>query len=223
MEWKIYLQPGQQKGEQLMKKQTIAITLFWVGFLIATSIAIIGTGSLMSVLRNLTREEISTTMWNLDGPLFMFWAFAVPLGAVLAVIAAFVYARTRPVFPWLTGIGVLGAVLAMNILWSRVYSPLLYGIGGVIILISFFVIVWIWLKKYAALDIQERIAGSYRLIGYLFWINASWFLCGETSKLHLKAFENDPMPIPSEIMVFLVLGWVFVLVGEYKSRQSKSA
>jgi hypothetical protein len=55
------------------------------------------------------------------------------------------------------------------------------------------------------------------MVGYLFWINASWFLCGETGKLHLKAFEGDPAPSPIEIMVFLVLGWLFVMVGEYKA------
>ena len=32
----------------------------------------------------------------------------------------------------------------------------------------------------------EKVAGSYKLIGYLFWINASWFICGETAKLHFK-------------------------------------
>ena len=79
------------------------------------------------------------------------------------------------------------------------------------------------MKKYARQVTAGKIAGSYKLIGYLFWINASWFLCGETGKLHLRAFEGDPMPSPIEIMVFLVLGWVFVLVGEYKSRRLYSA
>jgi hypothetical protein len=46
-----------------MKKQTIAITLFWVGFLIAVSVAIIGTGSLMSVLRTLTRLVFLVLGW----------------------------------------------------------------------------------------------------------------------------------------------------------------
>jgi len=79
----------------------------------------------------------------------------------------------------------------------------------------------VWMKKYAMLDMQEKIAGSFKLIGYLFWINASWFLCGETGKMHLKVFEGSSIPTPIEIMVFLVLGWFFVLVGDYKEMQSK--
>jgi len=106
-------------------------------------------------------------------------------------------------------------------MWSRVYNPTLFGIGGVIILVSFFAIVWVWMKKYAMDDPQGKIAGSYKLVGYLFWINASWFLCGETGKMHLKAFEGDPLPSPIEIMVFLVLGWIFVLIGDYKELKLK--
>jgi O-antigen ligase len=190
---------------------------------IAALFTSIGTWSLMGNLRTLSMEEVATTIWSLDGPLFYLWAFAVPLGSVLAGIAALVYAKSKPVFAWLAGIGVLGAVLVMNLIWSRVYQPVLFGIGGTIILLSFFAIVWLWMKRYSSQDSRERTAGSYKLIGYLFWINASWFLCGETGKLHLRAFEGDPLPSPIEIMVFLVLGWIFVLFGEYRSRQLGSA
>lgn len=206
-----------------MKKSRLVLALFVIGFLLAAAFASVGTWNLMGNLRSLTSEELSDTMWKLDGPLFMLWAFAVPLGSVLASIAAFVYTKSRPVFAWLAGIGVLGLVILMNIVWSRVYQPILFGIGGVVILLVFFALVWIWMQKYAQADLQQKTAGSYKLIGYIFWVNASWFLCGETGKLHLRAFEGDPMPSPIEIMVFLVLGWLFILLGEYTSRQLAEA
>jgi hypothetical protein len=134
-----------------------------------------------------------------------------------------VYVKTRPAFSWLTGIGVLGAVVATVIVWNRAYNSTLFGVGGIVILLSFFAIVWVWMKKYAELDIQGRIAGSYKLIGYIFWINASWFLCGETGKLHLRVFEGSPAPTPIEIMVLLVLGWFFVMVGDYKDLRLKKS
>jgi hypothetical protein len=209
------------KGEIRMKKQKIGQTLFWIGLLIAVAFASIGTWSLMSNLRTLTAEELEATIWAMGDPLFILWALSVALGSVLAGIGAFMYVKTKPLFSWLTGIGVLGAVIVMVMVWSRVYNPKLFGIVGAIILLSFFAIVWIWMKKYAALDIQEKIAGSYKLIGYIFWINASWFLCGETAKMHLKAFEGSPAPSPIEIIVFLVLGWIFVLIGDYKEMRLK--
>ena len=79
------------------------------------------------------------------------------------------------------------------------------------------------MKKYNTLDICGKIAGSFRLIGYIFWINASWFLCGETAKMHLKAFEGQSPPSPIEISVFLVLGWLFVLIGDNKDMRLKKA
>ena len=206
-----------------MKKQKIGQTLFWIGLLIAVAFASIGTWSLMSNLRTLTAEELEATIWAMGDPLFILWALSVALGSVLAGIGAFMYVKTKPLFSWLTGIGVLGAVIVMVMVWSRVYNPKLFGIVGAIILLSFFAIVWIWMKKYAALDIQEKIAGSYKLIGYIFWINASWFLCGETAKMHLKAFEGQSPPSPIEIIVFLVLGWLFVLIGDYKEMRLKKS
>ncbi|UCC53007.1 MAG: hypothetical protein JSV68_03390, partial [Anaerolineaceae bacterium] len=75
----------------------------------------------------------------------------------------------------------------------------------------------------ARLEIPEKIAGSYKLLGYIFWINATWFLCGETAKMHLKAFQGSSAPSPIEVMVFLVLGWLFMLVGEYKTMQLRQS
>jgi len=213
----------QVKGENRMKTKRVALILFWVGLLVTAALAGVAGWELTRNLRTLTSEELAATIWNLDGPLFMLWAFSVPLGSVLAGTGAFVYARTKPAFAWLTGIGVLGIVMVMTMIWSREYYAPLFGIGGVLILVFFFSIVWLWMKKVAALDSRERTAPGFKLIGYLFWMNATWFLCGETGKLHLKAFAGDPAPSPIEIMVFLVLGWFFVLLGEYKSMRLKKS
>ena len=208
---------NQNKGEPT--QHIFALSLFIIGVLIAVAFAGIGTRSLMHNLRTLTMEELDFTIWAEGRPLFILWALSVPLGSILVVIGAFTYVKIKPIFSWLTGIGVLGAVIVMVMVWSRVYNSALFGIGGALILIFYFSIVWIWIKTYAGLNIQQKTAGSFRLIGYLFWINASWFLCGETAKMHLKAFEGSPVPSPIEIIVFLVLGWLFILIGEYKSKQ----
>jgi hypothetical protein len=204
-----------------VNRKRIGQVLFWIGVLIAVAFAAIGSWSLMQHFRTLTAEEVAATIWASGGPMYLLWAFSVTLGSLLAGIGAFVYVKTKAVFPWLTGIGILSLVILMVMVWSRVYNSALFGILGIIILVSFFVIVWIWMKKYAHLDIQEKIAGSFKLIGYLFWINASWFLCGETAPLRLKAFEGRSPPVPIEVMVFLALGWIFVLIGDYREMRLK--
>ena len=206
-----------------MRTQRTALTLFWFGLAIAVAFAAIGTWALMRNLRTLTMEQLDATVWALDSPLFRLWAFSVPLGAILAAIGAFVYVKTRAVFSWIAAVGVLGTVIAMVVVWSRAYNATLFGVGGSIILVSFFAIVWMWMKQNAGRGIQEKTAASVKLIGYIFWINASWFLCGETAKMHLKVFEGSSAPSPIEIMVFLVLGWLFVLVGDYKSMRLKES
>jgi hypothetical protein len=39
--------------------------------------------------------------------------------------------------------------------------------------------------------------------------------------MHLKAFEGLNPPTPIEVIVFLVLGWLFVLIGDYKEMRLK--
>jgi hypothetical protein len=206
-----------------MTKQRLGQTLFWIGLLIAVAFASIGTWSLMHNLRTLTAEELDATAWALGDPLIILWGFAVTLGSVVAAIGAFVYVKANSAFPWLTAIGVLAAVILMVMVWSKVYNAPLFGIGGILILISFFAVVWVWMKKHAGLDSAGKTAGSLKLIGYIFWINASWFLCGETSRMHLKAFEGQSPPSPIEIIVFLVLGWIFVLIGDYKEMRLRES
>jgi hypothetical protein len=126
--------------------------------------------------------------------------------------------KANRVFIWTLGVVFPVIVVTTIMVYSTRYYPGgFYGVGGGLILLFFFSLVWLWMKKYEGQDQQERIAGSLKLIGYLFWINASWYLCGDTAKLHLKAFEGTSVPSPTETMVFLVLGWFFVALGEYRS------
>ena len=206
------------KGGLELSKSRIAFIPYWIGFLFALAFASGATWSLISVLATHTGAEAANTIWNLDGPLFRLWAFALPLGSLLAVIGALLYVKANGAIVWSIGVGFpLIVVPTIMVFSSRYYPGGFYGVGGTLILLSFFSLVWLWMKKYAGLDKPERVAGSLKLIGYLFWINASWFLCGDTAKLHLKVFEGSSPPSPTETMVFLVLGWVFVALGEYRS------
>ena len=161
---------GQVEGEGRLQTKRVALALFWVGLLVAAAFAGVAGWELTRSLRTLTSGELGATIWRPGGAIFMLWAFSVPLGSVLAGAGAFVAARTKPGFAWLAGIGVLGLVILMTVVWSRVYYAPLFGIGGVIILASFFSIVWLWMKKVVTLDKQERTASEFKLVGYLFWM-----------------------------------------------------
>ena len=201
-----------------MQKSRTVNVLYWSGLLFAFAFAGVGTWSLMKVLSTHALADIASTSWNLEGGLFRTWAFAVPLGSLLAVIGALIYVRASKAIIWTIGVGFPVIVVTTIMVYSTRYYPNgFYGVGGIFILCSFFTLVWIWLKKYAGKEPHLRAAASLKLIGYLFWITASWYLCGDTAKLHLKAFEGTSVPSPTESMVFLILGWFFVALGEYRS------
>ena len=190
---------------------------FWAGLVFAFAFASLGTWSLMKVLNTHLFPEVAGTRWNLDGALFRIWAFAVPFGSFLAVIGALAYVKAKKTVIWALGIGFPVIVVTTIMVYSTRYYPNgFYGVGGIMILLSFFSLIWLWMKKYAGQGPHVRAAGSLKLIGYLFWITACWYLCGDTAKLHLKAFEGTSVPSPTETMVFLVLGWFFVTLGEYR-------
>jgi hypothetical protein len=201
-----------------MNKPRFALVPFWAGLMFAFAFASIGTWSLMKVLNTYQFAEVAGTAWNLEGTLFRIWAFAVPLGSLLAVIGALLYVKANRTFIWILGVVFPVIVVTTIMVFSTKYYPNgFYGVGGSLILLLFFSLVWLWMKNHAGRDPRERVAGSLKLIGYLFWINASWYLCGDAAKLHLKAFEGTSVPSPTETMVFLVLGWFFVTLGEFRS------
>ena len=63
-------------------------------------------------------------MWADGDPLWITWALSVTLGSLLAGIGAFTYVKTKAAFSWLTTFGVLGAVVAMVMVWKRIIPEL---------------------------------------------------------------------------------------------------
>jgi hypothetical protein len=98
------------------------------------------------------------------------------------------------------------------------HIPLLFGIGGTLILLFFIGILWLWSKERMALK-DSSTAADLKLVGYVFMLLAAWFICGMASLPFLKALEGEAPSTPIHVMIFLVLGWLFLFLGHYKSRQ----
>ena len=62
-----------------MNRQKIALSLFWIGLLVAVALAGIIGRSLLYNLRTLTMEELDATIWAEGGPLYILWALSVTL------------------------------------------------------------------------------------------------------------------------------------------------
>ena len=50
---------------------------------------------------------------------------------------------------------------------------------------------------------------------------ASWFTCGLGGQLIAQAFEGSDNTPPLHIMIFFVLGWIFLFLSHYQARKEK--
>ena len=70
--------------------------------------------------------------------------------------------------------------------------------------------------------VGAKAAADLQLTGYVFFLIAMWYLCGELGGQHWGAFLSEEPSSPVGIMIYLVLGWLFHLIAHYKLTQSMS-
>lgn len=205
-----------------MTKQKIGLVIFWVGVIWAILWGVIGSISVSSAVSSLTMAELNQTMWAIGGPLMMLWGFGVPLGALVAGIGLLLYSGAKGSTVWKIGIGIfVGLVIGMAMQFLGHFPPL-FGIGGTLILLFFIGILWLWAKERMALKGLSTAAADFKLVGYVFMLIAAWYICGIASEPFLKALEGQAPTSPVHVIIFLVLGWLFLFLGHYKSRHGVS-
>ena len=86
------------------------------------------------------------------------------------------------------------------------------------------------MKKRPELDELAKTAGDYRIVGYFFFIVATWNLCGIFG---LAAFALKPemmiehglrpnaITMTSHVIIELLLGWLFVFLSMYKENSKQ--
>ncbi len=204
-----------------MTKQKVGLVIFWIGVIWAILWGVIGSISVSSATNSLTTDELNQTMWAFTGPLMMLWGvFGVPLGALVAGIGLLLYSGAKGSTVWKFGIGILLVLIVGMQLGGLGHFPPLFGIGGTLILLLFIGIVWLWAKERIALKGSSTTAVDLKLVGYVFMLIGSWFVCGIASQPFLKALEGQAPSSPVHVIVFLVLGWLFLFLSHYKSAQA---
>ena len=165
--------------------------------------------------------ELNQTIWGFTGFGTMLWGFGVPLGALVAGIGLLLYSGAKGATVWKFGIGILLAVSIGALMSLLGHFPPLFGIGGILILLFFTGILWLWAKERLALKGASTAAADFKLVGYVFMLIAVWFICGIAGQPFTKAFEGQAPTSPIHVMIFLVLGWLFLYLSHYKSRKQQ--
>ena len=201
-----------------MTKQKVGLILFWIAVIWAILWGVVGSFFVGPTYRNSTLDEVNQTMWAMGGTWHYLWGLGVPLAAVAACVGILLHSGAKGSTVWKCGIGVLLGIIAAMAAVYLGYIPLLFGIGGTLILLFFIKILWLWAKERAALEGASTAAADLKLVGYVFMLVAAWFICGMASLPFMKALESLPLSSPMHVLVFLVLGWFFLFLGHYKSR-----
>jgi hypothetical protein len=203
-----------------MTKKKIGLVVFWLGVVWMIAWVYAGSGIFGPILHSSTTEEINQTIWAFTGPLNRLYGVSVPLGAILTGVGILLYAGVKGSTVWKIGIGLfLTFVISLVTLALNLYSPPLFGIGGTLILLSFIGILWLWAKERMDLKGSSTIAAYFKLGGYVFMLIAAWFLCGKAAEGFVKGLEGLPTMSMMNILILLALGWVFLFLSDFKSRQ----
>ena len=177
-------------------------------------------------IRHIGFNFVSNTSFYSGDLLFTLWAISVPLGSIIVGVGLSLYANLEK-----KHLSLLIVSAVILIVWLALWrlpnliSPL-YGIGGGVMLLSFFISLWFWAKKRMSLSKGQRLASDFRMIGAIFFVIAAWGLCGTLgvpgSALNpeiMMNFNTQSLAntMGAKVLICLTLGWVFFAMGSYVS------
>ena len=196
-----------------MNRQKIGITLFWIG-LIGVILMQALTWIQTPAQRVHTAEELRGTVNAIWG--ILFWIRNLGgWGLTLSIIGVLLYASEKGSYFWPLGF-LPGAALGLSMLWepSR-HLPALFGIGGTVILLSYFGILWLWTRTYTAYQGLARTGRHIQLLGYSFLVSTGLMLCLYFGNPNVLALADLPIPSSESINLTLSLSMLLLFVGQY--------
>lgn len=196
-----------------MNRRKRAMILFWLG------IAVVFVAQVLNwiqspIYRVQTAEELRGTAHAISGPLF--WVRTLGWnGLAFSLIGVLLFTSKKGSKLWLLGTIPMTA-LGLAILWepSR-YVPQLFGIGGAIILVSYFGILWLWTRTYQAYEGIARTGKFIQLLGYSFLVITGCLLCLYFGYPAEPALADLPIPNSLSINISLSLGMLLIVFGQY--------
>ena len=204
-----------------MNKQRIGQTLFWLGI-----IGIIVMQSLTWIQgpthRVHTTEELSGTPHAIWGVLFTFRNLGGS-GLALSLMGVLLATERKGSYFWLLGLIPTLATLLMY--WEpSQHIPALFGIGGTVVLLSYFGILWSWTQTHTAYEGAARKGKQIQLLGYSFLVTTGLLLCMYFGNPKQPALADLAIPSGESINLTLSLSMLLLFVGHYLvSRSSKGA
>lgn len=203
-----------------MTRQKIGQVLFWLGVdCVIVFYVLLWIGN--SVQRVNTPADLIGTAWATDGFLFIFRGLLGSIGAFIALIGVLLYSGKKGSLFWLWA---LAPVVAFGLLFNwkpSQYNPVLYGIGGGIIVLSYLGVLWAWIKTHTAYEGIAKTGKHIQLLGYSFLFFTALLLCLYIGQPNISGLADQPLPSGESILVTFCIGWVLLAVGHYLTGKKK--
>jgi MFS family permease len=204
-----------------MNRERTGLVVFWVGVVFMVFMAGLGGWGNPPLISRWGQAL------NIGLAPFFFWAFSVPIGALLMGIGMLLYTGAKASRVWAFGIGVFLAVIFIDFLLrgylmaTDAHYSGLFGFFGAAILVVFIALIWDWAKRRKRLEGKMQSAADLRLVGYVFFIIATWFICGAFGAQFSESLSQFIPRSPVNIILNLFLGWLFLFLAQRKLSQLK--
>ena len=196
----------------------VGLVLFWVGAVYIVVVAGLGGWGEPPLIARLNE------VLNLGMIPFFLWAFSVPLGAILVGTGALIQVEAKRSHIAVFAIGLFLTVLFFDILVrgflmaTDTHSPVWFGLAGALMLLLFLAITWFWAERRRTLTDAEKPAADLQLVGIVFFMMATWFMCAAFSTQFSEDLTSFTPRSPVNVVIYLVLGWLFMFLSQYKAR-----
>ena len=196
-----------------MNRQKIGMILFWLGVMGVFVMQAL-TWIQSPTHRVHTAEELSGTTHAIWGVLFWIRNMGGN-GLMLSLMGVLLATGKKGSYFWLLGVLPMTA-LGLGMLWQpSQHIPTLFGIGGTVILLSYFGILWIWLRSYTTYEGTARTGRQIQLLGYSFSMITGLLLCLYFGNPKQLALADLPLPGGESINLTLSLSLLLLFVGNY--------
>ena len=204
-----------------MSRQKIGRILLWLGIVnVLVMQALTWFQSPMQRIH--AADELAGTVYAVDGALW--WIrMAAASGLTLSIMGVLLATGNKGSSFWLLGF-LPGTAISAGMFWKpSQYLPQLFGVGGTVILVSYFGILWLWTRACAADEGVARIGKHVQLLGYSFLVSTAFLLCLHFGNPHLLALADYPKPSAESILLALSLGMLLLFVGHALVARSTQA
>lgn len=189
--------------------RTTGKILFFAGIAIALFIGIIISIDIGDFC-NLDKDNLPTSIWDYSALCFIIWGFGVPIGFILSATGILMTGRTKT--KTALAFGSIALLIYLFVSFANgpmPHVPFLFGIGGAILMLLYFLILWKNAKQFKS--------NIYKLAGYTSLVIGFWFTCGLGSRQYQPMLGQGESPI--DIMLYFILAMLFFWLSE--RRQNK--